>query len=55
MKELLVILGTVMLGVFIFINIILGDNEDSLKTGARNIAEKMRSDLVQSTSDTTNP
>lgn len=45
MKELLVILGAVILGVFISMAVIMGDNASSLKTGTKNMGVESKSQI----------
>lgn len=55
MKDFLVLLGMVILGVYIAINLILGSGTTSMKTGTNQIGVKMTTDLNKYTSDTTTP
>lgn len=54
MKEILVIVGTIILAVFLVFNVILGDT-NSMRSGANNVSTKMTTDITNITSDTTNP
>lgn len=40
MKNLIIIIGTILLGVFIVTNLILGDGEGSLKTTAKDVTDR---------------
>ncbi len=52
MKELLVLAGMIMLGVFMALTLILGEDETSMKSSTKKVGEKMISDMYQSTDDT---
>lgn len=40
MKNLVIIIGTILLGVFIVTNLILGEGDGSLKTTAKDVTDK---------------
>jgi hypothetical protein len=40
MKNLIIIIGTILLGVFIVNTLVLGDGDASLKTAAQNVVEQ---------------
>lgn len=40
MKKIIVILFTILLALWIGVNLIMGDGEDSLKSGAESVTEK---------------
>ncbi|MDP4084725.1 MAG: hypothetical protein Q8934_08940 [Bacillota bacterium] len=55
MKELIVQIGLIALGVWLALSLILGSGSTSMKTGATNVGNKMSTDITSFTSDTTTP
>ncbi len=55
MKDFLVMLGTIILGVFIAITLIVGNGSTSVKTKSQDIGTKMSTDIDKITGNTTNP
>lgn len=48
MKNLIIIIGTIVLGVFIVTNFVLGDNSSSLKTASEKIMKEGTDSISQS-------
>jgi hypothetical protein len=55
MKEILVLLGTIILGVFITVTLVTGSGTTSMKTKAESVGTKMSTDIGKATGLTVNP
>jgi hypothetical protein len=55
MKEILVLLGTIILGVFITVTLVTGSGTTSMKTKSENVGTKISTDITKATGVSINP
>jgi hypothetical protein len=53
-KEILVLLGTIILGVFITVTLVTGSGATSMKSKAESVGTKMNTDITKATSNAVN-